>query len=91
MSFSVKEIYEDDIPAGYAQAITLHQASAALREILRDVPVEILCTTPAFLADLRGLEMDFFNEGNRIFAEEDRRFYEFMKQHREAHNDAHVA
>lgn len=91
MSFSVKKIYEDDMPAGYAQAMTLLQASSALREVLYNVPDEIRCVVPAFLANLKGLEMDFFNEANRIIAEEDSRFDAFMKLHKEAHNDVRVA
>ncbi len=90
MSFSVK-VYDDSMPAGYAQAVTLLQASSALREVLYNVPDEIRCVVPAFLADLRGLENDFFNEANRIISIEDRRFEQSMKLHREVHNDVHVA
>ena len=90
MSFSVK-VYDDSMPTGYAQAVTLLQASSALREILYNIPDEIRCVVPSFLASLRGLENDFHNEANRIIAEEDRRFIELEKNYQEAHNGVHVA
>lgn len=91
MSFHVK-IYDDDMPAGYAQAVTLLQAASAFRELLYNVPEEIIYTVPVFIASLRTLENDFYNEANRIINEEDNRFDELkLKRYREAHNGIHVA
>ena len=90
MSFSVK-VYDDNMPTGYAQAVTLLQASSALREILYNIPDEIRCVVPSFLGSLKGLENDFHNEANRIIAEEDKRFDEVKREWEARNEEVYVA